>query len=119
MPHHLFVLQPAVLAYPKGRGTTRAPTRDEADCGHCLGARGRVLGLDELEATDPAYWAPRGYVIVNCDLRGWGRWLFARNPLTGRFPAAYEHSAKGTSVLHCGEHDAPLHLLTRRTGTSV
>lgn len=24
------------------------------------------------EAPDPAYWVPRGYVVVNCDLRGWG-----------------------------------------------
>lgn len=25
------------------------------------------------EAPDPAYWVPRGYVLVNADLRGWGR----------------------------------------------
>jgi uncharacterized protein len=25
------------------------------------------------EAPDPGYWVPRGYVVVNCDLRGWGR----------------------------------------------
>jgi predicted acyl esterase len=25
-----------------------------------------------LEAPDPAYWVPRGYVLVNVDLRGWG-----------------------------------------------
>ncbi|MFZ4585205.1 MAG: CocE/NonD family hydrolase [Acidimicrobiia bacterium] len=25
------------------------------------------------EAPDPAQWVPRGYVVVNCDLRGWGR----------------------------------------------
>jgi uncharacterized protein len=24
------------------------------------------------EAPDPAYWVPRGYVVVNCDLRGFG-----------------------------------------------
>lgn len=24
------------------------------------------------EAPDPASWVPRGYVVVNCDLRGWG-----------------------------------------------
>lgn len=24
------------------------------------------------EAPDPAYWVPRGYVVVNADLRGWG-----------------------------------------------
>lgn len=26
-----------------------------------------------LEAPDPAFWVPRGYVLVNLDLRGWGR----------------------------------------------
>lgn len=25
------------------------------------------------EAPDPAFWVPRGYVVVNADLRGWGR----------------------------------------------
>ena len=25
-----------------------------------------------LEAPDPAFWVPRGYVLVNLDLRGWG-----------------------------------------------
>ena len=25
-----------------------------------------------LEAPDPAFWVPRGYVLVNIDLRGWG-----------------------------------------------
>ena len=25
------------------------------------------------EAPDPAFWVPRGYVLVNADLRGWGR----------------------------------------------
>lgn len=25
------------------------------------------------EAPDPAFWVPRGYVVVNCDLRGFGR----------------------------------------------
>jgi predicted acyl esterase len=24
------------------------------------------------ESPDPAFWVPRGYVVVNCDLRGWG-----------------------------------------------
>ena len=38
-----------------------------------------------------------------------GRWPEARNPLTGPFPAAYEHSTGGTCVLHCGgPHDARL-----------
>lgn len=25
------------------------------------------------EAPDPAFWVPRGYVLINCDLRGFGR----------------------------------------------
>ena len=25
------------------------------------------------EAPDPSFWVPRGYVVVNADLRGWGR----------------------------------------------
>lgn len=25
------------------------------------------------EGPDPGFWVPRGYVVVNCDLRGWGR----------------------------------------------
>ena len=25
------------------------------------------------EAPDPAHWVRRGYVVVNADLRGWGR----------------------------------------------
>ncbi|HEX6338810.1 MAG TPA: CocE/NonD family hydrolase [Jiangellaceae bacterium] len=25
------------------------------------------------EAPDPGYWVPRGYVVINADLRGWGR----------------------------------------------
>lgn len=25
-----------------------------------------------LEAPDPAFWVPRGYVLINLDLRGWG-----------------------------------------------
>src|SRR4051794_17749400 len=24
------------------------------------------------ESPDPGFWVPRGYVVVNCDLRGWG-----------------------------------------------
>ena len=29
--------------------------------------------LTSWEAPDPAFWVPRGYVVVNADLRGWGR----------------------------------------------
>jgi hypothetical protein len=25
------------------------------------------------EAPDPAYWVQRGYVVINADLRGWGK----------------------------------------------
>jgi uncharacterized protein len=28
--------------------------------------------LTTWESPDPAYWVPRGYVVVNCDLRGFG-----------------------------------------------
>lgn len=28
--------------------------------------------LTSWEAPDPAFWVPRGYVVVNADLRGWG-----------------------------------------------
>src|SRR5699024_7489071 len=31
------------------------------------------LSMDGWEAPDPAYWVPRGYVVINADLRGWGR----------------------------------------------
>ncbi len=30
-------------------------------------------GWTGWEAPDPAYWVPRGYVVINADLRGWGR----------------------------------------------
>jgi len=31
-----------------------------------------------------------------------GRWLSARNPLTGQFPLAYPHSPRGRAILHWG-----------------
>lgn len=31
-----------------------------------------------------------------------GRWLAARNPLTGQFPLAYQHSPHGRAILHWG-----------------
>ena len=44
-----------------------------------------------------------------------GRWLAARNPLTGGFPAAYEPSPRGRVTLHWGPtHDA--HLLIPEIG---
>lgn len=42
-----------------------------------------------------------------------GRWFFLRNPLFGSFPAGYQRSAKGRTILHCGgEHDSFLLLPT-------
>ncbi|HLH23078.1 MAG TPA: CocE/NonD family hydrolase [Chloroflexota bacterium] len=32
----------------------------------------RFSAWTSWEAPDPAYWVPRGYVVVNCDLRGFG-----------------------------------------------
>ena len=32
----------------------------------------RFSAWTSFEAPDPAYWVPRGYVVVNADLRGWG-----------------------------------------------
>ena len=32
----------------------------------------RFSALTTWEAPDPAFWVPRGYVVVNCDLRGCG-----------------------------------------------
>jgi putative CocE/NonD family hydrolase len=39
-----------------------------------------------------------------------GRWLSARNPLTGQFPVAYPHSPRGRAILHWGP-DRAAHLL--------
>ena len=39
-----------------------------------------------------------------------GRWLSARNPLTGQFPLAYPHSPRGRAILHWGP-DREAHLL--------
>lgn len=32
----------------------------------------RISAWTALEAPDPAFWVPRGYVLINLDLRGWG-----------------------------------------------
>jgi uncharacterized protein len=32
-----------------------------------------VSAWTSWESPDPAYWVPRGYVVVNCDFRGFGR----------------------------------------------
>ena len=39
-----------------------------------------------------------------------GRWLWPRNPLTGQFPAAYEHCRQGTCTLRWGP-ERPARLL--------
>lgn len=33
----------------------------------------RFSAWTSWEAPDPAFWVPRGFVLVNCDLRGWGK----------------------------------------------
>lgn len=38
-----------------------------------LGAPYRISAWTSWEAPDPAFWAPRGYAVVNVDLRGFGR----------------------------------------------
>lgn len=71
---------PVILsAHPYGKDNLAKPTR---------GGRYRVPLQTHLipqsvpyeispwtswEAPDPAFWVPRGYVVVNADLRGWGR----------------------------------------------
>lgn len=32
----------------------------------------RISAWTSWESPDPAAWVPRGYTVVNCDLRGWG-----------------------------------------------
>ncbi|MGH2583573.1 MAG: CocE/NonD family hydrolase, partial [Dehalococcoidia bacterium] len=32
----------------------------------------RISAWTSWESPDPAFWVPRGYVVVNCDLRGFG-----------------------------------------------
>jgi hypothetical protein len=32
-----------------------------------------VSAITSWEAPDPAFWVPRGYTVVNLDLRGWGK----------------------------------------------
>jgi putative CocE/NonD family hydrolase len=39
-----------------------------------------------------------------------GRWLAARNPLTGQFPLAYPHAPRGRAILHWGP-DRDAHVL--------
>lgn len=70
---------PAILsAHPYGKDRLPRPRRDG---GYRIPQQYRLLVQDEpithsawtsWEAPDPAFWVPRGYVVVNADLRGWG-----------------------------------------------
>jgi predicted acyl esterase len=42
----------------------------------------RVSAWTSWESPDPGFWVPRGYVVVNCDLRGFGRSAGAGNLLS-------------------------------------
>lgn len=62
---------------PYGKDSLPRRTRS----GHAVPTQYRLASNDEpmtfsewtsLEAPDPASWVPRGYVVVNVDLRGWG-----------------------------------------------
>jgi predicted acyl esterase len=47
--------------------------------------------------------------VLRFDVRG--RWLFARNPLTGQFPAGYQRGPRARCVLHTGgDHDSRLRM---------
>jgi predicted acyl esterase len=69
---------PAILsAHPYGKDRIAARTRS----GHGVNPQYRVFAQPEpvrisawtsWEAPDPAFWVPRGYVVVNADLRGGG-----------------------------------------------
>jgi predicted acyl esterase len=71
---------PAILsAHPYGKDQLPAPRRRG---GYSIPRQYRLLVQDEptshsawtsWEAPDPAFWVPRGYILVNADLRGWGR----------------------------------------------
>lgn len=67
-----------VCAQPYGKDSLPRPKRTG---GYAIPLQYRLAANDEpmtfsawtsLEAPDPAYWVPRGYVLVNADLRGWG-----------------------------------------------
>jgi predicted acyl esterase len=70
---------PAILcAHPYGKDNLPTPRRGG---GFKVAKQYRVLRMPEpvsfsawtgWEAPDPAYWVPRGYAVVNCDLRGCG-----------------------------------------------
>jgi predicted acyl esterase len=70
---------PALLcAHPYGKDNLPVPKRGG---GFKVAMQYRILRMPEpvafsawtsWEAPDPAYWVPRGYAVVNCDLRGCG-----------------------------------------------
>ena len=64
-------------AQPYGKDHLPRKTRS----GYAVPMQYRLASNDEpmtfsawasLEAPDPAFWVPRGYVVINLDLRGWG-----------------------------------------------
>lgn len=68
-----------VSAHPYGKDRLPRPRRRG---GYAVPRQYRMLTQDETfshsawtswEAPDPAFWVPRGYVVVNADLRGWGQ----------------------------------------------
>src|ERR1700730_12662746 len=58
----------------------------------------------EVVAVDVAVWPSATLFRAGEQLRLViaGRWLSARNPLTGQFPIAYPHSPRGRAILHWG-----------------
>ena len=67
-----------MCAHPYGKDSTPAP---KPNGGYKVPFQMRLIPQSEpftisawtgWEAPDPAYWVPRGYVVVNADLRGWG-----------------------------------------------
>ena len=66
-----------LCAQPYGKDSLPAASRS----GRAIPLQYRFAANDEpmsvsawtsLEAPDPAFWVPRGYLLVNVDLRGWG-----------------------------------------------
>lgn len=74
-------LRPVILsAHPYGKDAFPRPRRRGRGYRPPLQARlipqsqpYTISAFTTWEAPDPAYWVPRGYVVVNADLRGWGR----------------------------------------------
>jgi len=68
-----------LCAHPYGKD--RLPSRARWGGGYRIPKQYRLMAQSEplthsawtsWEAPDPAHWVPRGYVVVNADLRGWG-----------------------------------------------